>query len=331
MLRKYILRRFFQMVLVLFVVSIVSFIAIELPPGDYLTILQAQLEEQQVTREQIEGTLKAMKERFSLDQPSYIRYFRWISGVMRGDFGYSFYMRDKVGKLIRGRIVLTMVISILTLIFTLIVAIPIGVYSAVHQYAASDYFFTFLGFIGLAIPNFLLALVVLFITVVVFGATSVGGLFSPEYILVSWSVPKVIDLLKHLWLPVLIVGTAGTAATTRVVRAKMLDTLGEPYIQTARMKGISERRVILKHALRVAINPVITGVGLSFPRIISGATITAIVLTLPTTGPLLLRALMAEDMYLACSMLLLLTFALVIGNFLADLTLAWLDPRISYG
>lgn len=331
MLRKYILRRFFQMVLVLFVVSIVSFIAIELPPGDYLTILQAQLEEQQVTREQIEGTLKAMKERFSLDQPSYVRYFRWIAGVMQGDFGYSFFMRDKVGKLIGRRIVLTMVISILTLIFTLTVAIPIGVYSAVHQYSASDYFFTFLGFIGLAIPNFLLALVVLFIAVVVFGATNIGGLFSPEYILVSWSVPKVIDLLKHLWLPVLIVGTAGTAATTRVVRAKMLDTLGEPYIQTARMKGISERRVILKHALRVAINPVITGVGLSFPSIISGATITAVVLTLPTTGPLLLRALMAEDMYLACSMLLLLTFALVIGNFLADLTLAWLDPRISYG
>ncbi len=329
-MKRYFIQRFAQMILVLAVVSLVSFVIIELPPGDFLTTLQFQLEEQQVSQEQIDGMLLLYTDLYGLDKPWYIRYWRWISSILTGDLGYSMLMSNKVSVLIGDRFFLTVIISISTLIFTMIVAVPIGMISAIKRYTIWDFIFTFVGFIGLATPNFLLALIMIFFSVTVLNASNVAGLFSPEYVFEPWSLAKAMDLFKHMWLVVIIVGTAGTAGMIRVVRTKMLDVLNEPYTDTARMKGISMMRLYFVHALRVAINPVISSVGLSFPSIISGSVIVAMVLTLPTIGPLLLSAVMTEDMYLASTLLVLLTFMLVIGNFLADLCLAWLDPRIRY-
>ncbi len=329
-LSRYVLVRFGQMLLLIIVVSILSFLIIQLPPGDYLTVLKSQLQMEYMDEETIQRTLAAINERFSLDEPPYMQYIKWVSGILKGDLGYSFALRDKVGKLIGERIGLTILISFCTMLFTWFVAIPIGVYSSIRQYSIGDSIFTFIGFIGLATPNFLLALILMYIAVTVFDAAGIGGLFSREFALSPWSIAKFWDLLKHLWLPVVIVGTAGTAEMIRVIRARMLDVLGEPYINTARMKGISEHKVILKHALRVAFNPVISRAGMSLRDIISGELITAVVLALPTIGPLLLRSLLAEDMYLACTILMILAIALVVGNFVADLLLVWLDPRIRF-
>ena len=329
---RFVLRRLAYMPLVLVVVSMVSFIIIELPPGDYLTRLRTQLENEQVlTDEQITGMLVFVNERYGISDPVHLRYWRWISGILRGDLGYSFAYGRDIATLIGDRFLLTIAISSLTLMFTFVVAIPIGIYSAVRQYSAGDYISTVVGFIGLATPNFLLALILQFLSVFAFGAITVGGLFTPQYITASWSWAKIFDLLKHIWLPVVIIGTGEAAGTIRVVRAQMLNVLGEPYITTALMKGVSRRRVVVKHALRAAINPVVSRLGLSLPGIISGATVTALVLNLPTTGPLLIGSLLQEDMFLACTILLLLTTALVVGSFLADLALALLDPRIRYG
>ena len=331
MLGKYVLKRFLQMLVVLFIISVISFIVIKLPPGDFLTVRKAQLESSHASQAQTVAELEMLKERYGLDQPDYIQYFTWVSGILKGDFGYSFAKRDRIGTLIARRIILTMVVATLSISFSVLIAVPIGAYSAVRQYSVGDYLFTFLGFLGLAVPNFLFALLIMFVAVTMFGVTSIGGLFSPEYVIAPWSFAKVFDFLQHVWIPVLVLATAGTAETIRVVRASMLDVLGEPYIQAARMKGISERKLILKHALRVAINPVISGLGMNTRLIISGSVITSVVLALPLIGPLLLEALLTEDMYLAADILLLLTIALVVGNFLADLALAWLDPRIRYG
>ena len=234
----YMVRRFGNMAVTVIIVSIISFIIIQLPPGDYLSLLEQRLMEERLTDEQIEGIVKVVKERFGLGEPKYIQYWIWVSGILQGDLGYSMSYMKSVNELLSERLILTMAISLGTLIFTMVVAIPIGIYSAVRQYSMGDYFFTLIGFIGLATPNFLLALVILFIAVIFFGASSVGGLFSTQYILAPWSLAKVWDLLKHLWVPVIVVGTSGTAGTIRVMRAKMLDGLGEPYIQTARMKGL---------------------------------------------------------------------------------------------
>ena len=323
-----VLRRGVQMVITLWLVSILGFVIIQLPPGDFLTLLESQLEDQRLSSAQIESALTGLRARYGLDQPVYIQYLRWISGLVRGDLGYSMAMRADVNELLSERLVLTLVISFTAMVFSLALAVPIGVYSAMKQYSWADYLFTVLGFLGLALPNMLLALILIFLAVTVFNASTVGGLFSPEYITADWSPAKVLDLARHLWLPAFIVGFSSTAGTIRVVRAQMLDTLGEPFIQTARMKGLSENRVIIRHALRVALNPVVSGVGLSLPGLFSGETITALVLGLPTIGPLLLSAIYAEDMYMAGSILVILSGALVVGNFLADLTLAWLDPRI---
>ena len=225
---------------------------------------------------------------------------------------------------------MTILISVTSLLFAYAVSLPIGIYSALHQYSLADNVFTVIGLLGLATPNFLLALILLFVSVVVFGASGVGGLFSPEYMAEPWSIAKVFDLLRHLWVPVVVVGTAGTAGNIRIMRSKMLDTMGEPYIETARMKGLKERRVVLSHGLRVAINPMITRVGMQFPEIISGTVITGIVLGLPTVGPLFYQSLTEQDMYMAGSILMVLCGALIIGNFVADLALAWIDPRIKY-
>ena len=249
--------------------------------------------------------------------------------MLHGDFGKSFQWNMPVSELIGERLMLTVTISILTLLFTYVVAIPIGIYSATHQYSIGDYSFTIFGFAGLATPNFLLALILMFVFYKYFGL-SAGGLFSIEYALAPWSVGKVIDMLKHLPIPIIVIGTAGTAELIRIMRGCLLDELRKQYVITARAKGVSERRLLFKYPVRIAINPIVSTIGWTLPTIVSGTTITAIVLSLPTTGPLLFRALISQDMYLAGSTIMFLTFLTVIGTLISDILLVWVDPRIRY-
>lgn len=325
---QYIVRRLIYMIPTLFVISIVSFIIIQLPPGDYLTSLVATMA---TTGETVDrAALVALEQRYGLGQPVYVQYWKWISGiVLHGDFGQSFEWNQPVNTLIWGRLTLTFVLSLTTLLFTWFVAFPIGIYSAVRQYSVGDYLFTVIGYIGLAIPNFLLALVLMYIAFKYFNQ-SVGGLFSPAYQEAAWSTAKIWDLFKHLWIPVVIIGTAGTAGLIRIMRANLLDELHKPYVTTARAKGLSETRLLLKYPVRVALNPFVSTVGWTLPTLVSGAAIVSIVLSLPTTGPLLLRALTSQDMYLAGSFIMLLSTLTVIGTLISDILLAWLDPRIRY-
>ncbi len=255
---------------------------------------------------------------------------KWITNFVQGDMGLSFYWDRPVNKLIGERLMLTMIMSLLSLLFVYAMAIPIGIYSAVRQYSSFDYLFTFIGFIGLATPNFLLALIFMYIGIKYFGS-SAGGLFSPEYLDAPWSVGRVWDMLKHMGLPVVIVGTAGTAATIRVMRATTLDELGRPYVETARAKGLREGPLTMKYPVRVALNPILSTIGWLLPEIVSGTVLVALVLNLPTTGPLLWRALMAQDLYLAASFIMILSTLTLIGTLLSDILLAWVDPRIRCG
>lgn len=324
---QYIVRRTLLMIPTIIAISVVAFIIIQLPPGDYLTSLVATMATQ---GEQIEqSSLEALKVRYGLGQPVYVQYFKWVWGILHGDFGQSFEWNKPVSDLIWDRLALTFVLSLSTLLFTWIVAFPIGIYSAVRQYSLGDYVFTFLGFIGLATPNFLLALVLMYISFKYFNQ-SVGGLFSPEFVEAPWSWAKVWDLLKHLWIPMIILGTSGTAGLIRIMRANLLDELHKPYVVTARAKGLPERKLILKYPVRVALNPFVSTVGWTLPSLVSGSAIVSVVLSLPTTGPLLLRALMAQDMYLAGSFILMLSILTVIGTLISDILLAWLDPRIRF-
>ncbi len=325
---SYVIRRCLIMIPTLVVISMIAFGVIDLPPGDYLTSYIVQLESQgaQVTEEQVES----LKRRYALDQPLPLRYVNWIWRIIRyQDFGQSWNWNRPVAGLLAERLPFTIAISLTTLIFTYAAAIPIGIYSAVRQYSWGDYLFTTIGFLGLAIPNFLLALVLMFIFYRYFGV-SIGGLFSPEYRDAAWSFAKFWDMMSHLWVPIIVIGTAGTAGLIRTMRAVMLDELSKDYVQTARAKGLKEIRVILKHAARVAINPIISLVGWTLPQIISGEAIVAVVLNLPTTGPLLLQALLTQDMYLAGSFIFILSALTVIGTLLSDILLAWIDPRIRY-
>jgi peptide/nickel transport system permease protein len=323
---QFALRRILYMIPTLIIVSILSFIIIQLPPGDYLTTYVTNL---RATGEIIdEATLAAMEQRYGLGQPVYVQYWKWISGILlRGDFGQSFEWNQPVSELMWGRLGLTFTISLSTLLFTWLVAFPVGILSAVRQYSASDYVSTVIGYIGLATPNFLLALVLMYIAFRYFNQ-SVGGLFSPAYTDALWSWGKVWDLFKHLWIPVIIIGTAGTAGLIRIMRANLLDELHKPYVTTARAKGMSEWRLILKYPVRIALNPFVSTVGWTLPILVSGEAVVAVVLALPTSGPLLLRALLSQDMYLAGSFIMLLSMLTVIGTFVSDILLAWLDPRI---
>lgn len=321
------IRRLFWMLPTVLVISLISFAIIQLPPGDYLTSYITALEE---TGELVdEAQSAALRTRYSLDQPFYIQYIRWMKGMLKGDLGLSFEWNRPVTELIGERILLTTIISIVTLLVTWAIAIPIGIYSAVRQYSLLDYSFTFVGFVGLATPNFLLALVFMYVGYSIFGI-SAGGLFSPEYQSASWSVPRFVDLLAHLWIPVIVIGTSGTAGLIRVMRGNLLDELQKQYVMTARAKGVAYWRLLLKYPVRVALNPLISTVGWVLPSIVSGATITAVVLGLPTTGPLLLRALRNQDMYLAGSMVMMLSILTLIGTLISDVLLLWLDPRIRY-
>jgi len=323
----YIIRRFLYMIIVLAVVSVTAFIIIQLPPGDYLTSLIVQLESAgtQVSEEQI----ASLKRQYDLDLPIYLQYFKWVWKMLHGDMGRSFQWNRPVSELIAERLPLTITISLFTLIFTYLVAVPIGIYSATHQYSIGDYVFTTIGFAGLATPNFLFALILMVLFYKYFGLT-VGGLFSPQYIEAAWSIDKFIDMLKHLPIPIIVIGTAGTAGLIRVMRGCLLDELKKQYVITARAKGVEERTLLFKYPVRVAINPIISTIGWTLPGIVSGETITAIVLNLPTTGPLLFRALMSQDMYLAGSTVMFLTFLIVVGTLISDILLVWIDPRIRY-
>jgi len=324
----YIIRRFFYMAVILLMVSVVAFIIIQLPPGDALTSLTKILAKsgQKVD----EAQLASLRKQYGLDLPVYLQYFKWMWKMFHGDFGRSFQLdRRPVSELLAERLPLTVMISLFSLIFVYIVAIPIGIYSATHQYSIGDYTFTVFGFAGLAIPNFLFALILMFMFYKYFGL-SVGGLFSVEYARASWSMGKFFDMLKHLPAPIIVIGTAGTAGLIRVMRGCLLDELQKQYVITARAKGVAERTLLFKYPVRAAINPVISTIGWTLPMIVSGATITAVVLGLPTVGPLLLRALMSQDMYLAGSSIMFLAFLTVIGTFISDILLVWVDPRIRY-
>ncbi|MBB3999540.1 ABC transporter permease [Aureimonas pseudogalii] len=325
---RFILRRVAYMVPTLFAVSIVAFVIIQLPPGDYLTTLMADWASGGGAVEM--GTVEVLRERYGLDQPIWIQYFYWISGIVtRGDFGISFELNRPVTDVIWGRLGYTFLISFCTLLFIWALALPIGIYSAVRQYSIGDYVATFFGFLGLAIPNFLLALVLMYVTVSYFG-TSVGGLFSPAMVDAPWSLMKFADFLAHVWLPILVVGTAGLASLIRIMRANLLDELHKPYVTTARAKGVSEFRLLLKYPVRVALNPLISTLGWILPALVSGEIIVSVVLSLPTTGPMLLRALLAQDMYLAGSIILMVSVLTLVGTLVSDILLAIADPRIRF-
>jgi peptide/nickel transport system permease protein len=287
----------------------------------YIHSLEARGE--QITRAEV----AALRRRFGLDQAAHIQYLRWMGDLVRGDFGISFEWEKPVGELIGERLALTIAVSLAALLFSWVIAFPIGVYSATHQYSLLDYVATLLGLLGLATPGFMLALIMMWVIYALFGV-NVGGLFSPEYIEAPWSLAKFANMLSHIWVPMIIVGTSGTAGLIRTMRANLLDELSKPYVSTARAKGLSERRLLLKYPIRVALNPFVSTVGWSLPGLISGATIVSVVLGLPTTGPLLLKALLSQDMYLAGSFFMLLSSLTVVGTLLSDILLAWLDPRI---
>ena len=322
-------RRLLQIVPLLFALSVIIFIVIQMPPGDYLTIYIQQLRNTGAIVS--ESEIASLTELYALDKPLYEQYLRWISNiVLRGDFGMSFQWNRPVGELVSERLALTMVISVLTLIFTWFVSLPIGIYSATHQYSVGDYLMTFIGFIGISIPGFLIALVLMY-TVFAYTGVAITGLFSPQYIDAPWSVDKVVDGLKHVWLPMIIVGLSGTAALMRTMRAMMLDELQQQYVITARARGLKERTLLFKYPVRLALNPMISTIGWLLPAIVSGEALVSIVLNMPTTGPLLLQSLLAQDMYLAGTILLITSALTIVGTLLSDILLAWFDPRIRFG
>ncbi|ANP89458.1 ABC transporter permease [Rhizobium leguminosarum] len=322
----FIAKRFLWMIPSLFAVSFLAFVLIQLPPGDYVTTYIATLAASNEIVDQ--NTAAQLRERFGLGDPMLVQYFKWIWGILtRGDFGISFEWQQPVSDLIWERMALTLVLALSTLMATWAIALPIGVYSAVRKYSIGDYFFTAFTFFGLAVPSFLLALVLMYVAAVEFGQ-DVGGLFSPEYENASWSFAKMVDLFSHLWLPVIILAVSSTASLIRVMRANMLDELPKPYVTTARAKGLSEFRLLMKYPLMIALNPFISTIAWLLPNLISGSVVVAIVLNLPTAAPLLLQALMAQDMYLAGAFVLLICALTLIGSLISDILLALVDPRI---
>lgn len=320
---NYIVRRLLYMIPLLILISILSFTVIKLQPGEFGS---QYFNNPRVSPE----TVIQLRKRLGLDQPSYIQYLKWVKGIVtEGNFGYSFAYKRPVSELIWERMGWTIVVSAATIIFTWLLAIPIGIYSATHKYSLFDYFFTLIGFIGISVPNFFLALILMYL-ILANGGTSVGGLFSNEYIGAPWSWGKIIDLLKHIWIPLIAIGTAGMAGIIRQMRGNLLDVLGEQYVQTARAKGLNERMVIYKHAVRNAINPLVSIFGMQLPQLISGTIISAIVLNLPTMGPFFYDSLINQDQYLVMTFLMFSAVMMIFGNLIADLLLAWTDPRIRY-
>lgn len=322
---SYFIRRVLVMIPTLLVISALVFVIIQLPEGDYLTAHIAELESQgeRLSKDKIDF----LRQQFGLDKSPVEQYFDWLFGMLHGDLGFSFEYNLPVSEVVGDRLFLSFLLSFSTIIFTWLVSFPIGVYSATHQYSWGDHGLTFIGFIGLATPNFLLALVLLYFANVTFG-TSIGGLMDPIYQDQPMSWRKFWSVMEHLWIPVIVIGTSGTAGMIRRLRANLLDELQKQYVVTARAKGLSPLKLLLKYPLRMSLNPFIADIGNLLPQVISGAAIVSVVLALPTTGPMLVTALQSQDMYLAGSFLMFLSMLTVVGMFLSDLALAALDPRI---
>ncbi len=323
----YIIRRILLMIPTIIGISLISFIIIQLPPGDFLSSQIAAAAQQGETIDQAE--VARLEARYGLDKPIHLQYASWVAGMFRGDFGWSFEWNRPVSELVWERLGLTFLLSLSTLVFVWLISFPLGIFSAVRQYSWGDYLSAMFGFIGLATPDFLLALLLLYVSFAYFNQ-SVGGLFSPEFIQASWSGAKVWDLIKHIWVPMLILGTNGIAGLTRIMRANLLDELRKPYVTTARAKGLPEHKLLIKYPVRIAANPFISTSGAILPALVSGEIIVATILSLPTIGPLLLRSLQAQDMYLAGTIILMTSILTVVGTLLSDLLLAWFDPRIRY-
>lgn len=323
---KYLLRRTLYAIFTVWVITLISFAVIQLPPGDYVTNLMSQMT--RISGVQPSPEYQAqIREQYGLNEPMYVQYFKWMRNILKGKFGDSFVYRRDAIELIIERLPMTFALSFFSLLLIWIIALPIGIYSAVRQYSLGDYVFTFVGFIGIAIPNFLLALICMFASYK-FGGEAIIGLFSPEIADAPWSWTKFVDLLQHLWVPVVVIGLGGTAGLIRTMRANLLDELKKPYVETARAKGMPELRLLMKYPVRHAMNPFVSTIGWILPSLIAGEVIVAIVLNLPTSGPILYDALKNQDQYVAAGFILMLSVLTVIGTFLSDLLLAALDPRI---
>jgi len=326
---QYLVRRLLVMIPTLIAISIVSFVLIQLPPGDFLTTYAATLASQGDSASSGEQ-LEALREAYGLGQPIYVQYWKWISSIIfHGDFGQSLEWKMPVADLLWQRMGATLGITVSTLLLTWLLAIPIGIYSATHQYSKGDYFITFLGFLGLGIPSFMIALVLMWVAFRYLGL-DVGGLFSSEYRNAPWSIGKFFDLMRHAWIPLLIIGLEGTAGLIRTMRANLLDELNKPYVIAGRARGLEEGRLIREYPVRVALNPFVSTAGFALPGLIDGATIVGVVLSLPIYAPLLLKALQSQDMYLAGAFILIIAALTIIGVLISDLVLAWIDPRIRY-
>lgn len=326
-MRKYLLRRAMYMLLTVWVITIISFMVIQLPPGDYVTNMVTEMMNQG-SNDIDPAVIEQLRDQYGLNDPVYVQYFKWIRNiVVDGDFGYSLALRRDAKELIIERLPMTFFVTSATLVFVWIIALPIGVYSAVRKYSLGDYIVTFVGFIGLATPNFLFALILMYLSYK-YGGNALIGLFSPEYASAPWSWEKFVDLLKHMIIPIIIIGTSFTAGLIRTMRANLLDELNRPYVEAARAKGLPERRLLWKYPVRYALNPFIATIGWSLPALVAGEVIVSIVLNLPTSGPVLFTALQEQDMYVAAGFILVLSVLTVIGTFISDVLLAVLDPRI---
>ncbi len=325
----FVIRRIVIIVPLMLLISLITFVVIQLPPGDYLTTYVNNLRASGTELD--EAQIQALTAQFGLDRPFYEQYYRWISNIiLHGNFGWSFQWNSSVNDVLAERLPITVALSLTSLIVVWVVAIPIAIISATHQYSIFDYFFTFLGFIGIATPSFLLALVAVWMLYALTGYT-VTGLFAKEFMGAAWSWGKFANMMSNAWLPIIIVAVAGTAGLIRVLRATLLDELRKQYVITARSKGLTEGRVLLKYPIRIAMNPIFSTIGWLLPSLVSGQVIVEIVLNLQTVGPVLLRATLAQDMYLTGSIVIILSSLTVIGTFISDLLLAWLDPRIRLG
>ena len=324
----YFTRRILYALLAVWAVSVISFMIITLPPGDYVTsyIATLTLQGNIVLQDEADN----LREFYGINRPLYIQYLKWMNQIATGNLGFSFEFGLPVTDVIAERLYLTILLALTTVIFIWVIAIPIGILSAVKQYSLWDHTFTFFGFIGLAVPDFLIALILMYLAFIFFDF-SIGGLFSPEFVTAPWSLPRIIDLLKHMIIPVVILGTAGTASLIRITRANLLDELRKPYVVTARAKGLSEWKLILKYPVKIALNPAVSLTAYILPFLVSGSIVVSVVLGLPTVGPILLKALVAQDMYLAGSIILLIGWMTVVGTFISDLLLAWVDPRVRFG
>ena len=324
---NYLLRRALYAVMAIWAVSIISFFIINLPPGDYVTSYIAQL--QNTGSIVLADEADNLREFYGINKPLYVQYGKWINQIAHGNLGYSFEFGLPVNDVIGERLILTMILALVTVVFIWIVAIPIGIFSAVQQYSIWDHTFTFFGFIGLAVPDFLLALIMMYMSFVLFDF-SIGGLFSPDYVAVGWSLGRVWDLMKHMVIPVIILGTSGTASLIRITRANLLDELRKPYVATARAKGLPEWKLVLKYPVRLALNPAVSLTAYILPFLVSGSIVVSVVLGLPTVGPILLKALVAQDMFLAGAIILIIGWMTVVGTFFSDLLLVLIDPRVRF-